>query len=175
MRAASTSLLRLAGAIAATLVVGLTQPAQATASHTTWSADVTRICAHALLFEGRHEIGTLAGAVAVARDIRRSTRQRLQRIRALEIVDPHPRLSNRWLDLERRLAAVYASSYVRIFEAIDAAKTPRQRARLPRTLGRLLHAPDAIRRRTQSLESRLHVPDCTGGGPAGGTSRSINP
>jgi hypothetical protein len=129
-----------------------------------WSREVTGICAHALLFEGRHQIGTRAGAVAVARDIRASTARRLWHIRALSIRSPQQRLSRRWLRLERRLAAVYASSYLGIYDAIAAAETPSERARLPRVLGRLLHMPDAIRETTTNLEQRLRVPDCTGGG-----------
>jgi hypothetical protein len=129
-----------------------------------WSREVTGICAHALLFEGRHQIGTRAGAVAVARDIRASTARRLWHIRALSIRSPQQRLSRRWLRLERRLAAVYASSYLRIYDAIDAANTQSERARLPRVLGRLLHMPDPIRATTTNLEQRLRVPDCTGGG-----------
>jgi hypothetical protein len=66
--------------------------------------------------------------------------------------------------LEGRLADVYASSYLRIYDAIAATNTPKQRAQLPRTLGRLLHAPDALGETTKSLEQRPHVPDCTGGG-----------
>jgi len=129
-----------------------------------WPDAVSGICAHALLFEGRHEIGTRAGAVAVARDIRASTARRLDRIRALQAPPLQPSLSTQWLDLEQRLADVYASSYVRIYDAIAAAITPNQRARLPRVLDRLVHAPDALRDSAASLEGRLHVPDCTGGG-----------
>ena len=77
---------------------------------------------------------------------------------------PKPLLAARWLRLERGLAAVYASSYVRIYEAIAAAKTRRQRADLPRVLGGLLHAPDALRSTTMQIARRLGVPDCTGGG-----------
>jgi hypothetical protein len=143
----------------------LSTPAAAVSPHPSpWSREVTGICAHALLFEGRHQIGTRAGAVSVARDIRASTARRLGHIRALSIRPPHQRLSRRWLRLERRLAAVYASSYLRIYDAIAAANTPSERARLPRVLGRLLHMPDAIRETTGNLEQRLRVPDCTGGG-----------
>jgi hypothetical protein len=136
---------------------------------------VTGICAHALLFEGRHEIGTRAGAIAVARDIRASTGRRLRRIRALPMRPPQQRLSARWLRLEQRLAGVYASSYVRIYDAIAAAKTPRQRARMPRILGRSLHAPDALRDTTIRIEQRLHVPDCTGGVTRGPASPTATP
>ena len=141
----------------------------------TWSGAVSGICSHALLFEGSHQMGTRAGAVAVARDIRASTARRLRRIRALQIVPPDGRLSTRWLNLERRLAAVYASSYLRIYDAIAAAETPRQQARLPLVLARLLHSPDALRAIAQSLEQRLHVPDCTGGATPHGSGPAAVP
>lgn len=146
----------------ALLVLGNDQSATA-AGETEWSQGVTRICAHALLFEGTHESGTRAGAVAVARDIRASTQRRLGRIRALEVSPPQRLLASRWLRLEGRLAATYASSYVRIYEAIAAVKSQAQLERLPLVLRRLLDAPDGLRRRTASIELRLHVPDCTGG------------
>jgi hypothetical protein len=73
-------------------------------------------------------------------------------------------LATHWLQLEGRLAAVYANSYVRIYDAIAAAKTQRQLAQLPRVLGRLLHAPDTLRTTTMQISRRLGVPDCTGGG-----------
>jgi hypothetical protein len=53
---------------------------------------------------------------------------------------------------------------VRIHYAIDAARTPLQRARLPRRLHTFLHAPDPLRRASRQLELALNVPDCTGGG-----------
>lgn len=140
-----------------------------------WSRAVTRICAHALLFEGRHEIGTRAGAVAVARDIRASTSRRVRRIRRLEIAPPQPHLTTRWLSLEQRLAALYASSYVRIYDAIDAARTPIQRARLPGILRSLLDSPDALRAAAVTLEQRLQVPDCTGGGSPNSSGQIANP
>jgi hypothetical protein len=77
---------------------------------------------------------------------------------------PEPGLATNWLGPERRLAGVYARSYVRIYDVIAAADTPSERARMPRALRRLLHAPDALRTRTADLEQQLHVPDCTGGG-----------
>jgi hypothetical protein len=145
-------------------VVAISPPSTAAAiPPSTWSQAVSGICADALLFEGSHQIGTRAGAVAVARDIRASTERRLRRIRALRIAPPQQDLALRWLRLERRLAAVYARSYLRTYEAIAAAKTRRQDAELPRVLGKLLHAPDALRQTTARLERRLQVPDCTGG------------
>jgi hypothetical protein len=168
---------RFALPIAAMLTAGVAASStpSAAATPSTWTRAVTGICAHALLFEGTHEIGTRAGAVAVARDIRASTGRRLQRIRALPLRPPHQRLSTRWLRLEQRLAAVYARSYLLIFDAIAAAKTPRQHAQLPSVLGRLLHAPDSLRATTTSVERRLRVPDCTGGGTPNASSQSANP
>jgi len=130
-----------------------------------WSRAVTRICAHALLFDGRHEIGTRAGAVAVARDIRASTNGRLVRIERLRAPAAGGELEGRWLSAERRLADAYARSYVRIFDVIEAASTPRERAREPRLLVRLLHSPDRLSLDASRLERQLQVPDCTGGTP----------
>jgi len=128
-----------------------------------WSRAAARICAHALLFEGRHEIGTRAGAIAVARDIRASTEERLARIAALPPAPDERDLERRWVTLERRLATAYAVSYVRIFTVIAAARTPAERAREPRLLEALVHAPDAVRREAAQLEQRLGIHDCTGG------------
>jgi hypothetical protein len=133
-------------------------------SRVTWSAAVTRICANALLFEEEHQLGNRAGAIAVARDIRASTARRVNRIRALPMRPPQRRLSVRWLALEQRLAAVYARSFVAIYDAIAAAESPQQRNELPNVLRRLLDAPDGLREMTTNLERRLRVPDCTGGG-----------
>jgi hypothetical protein len=93
----------------------------------------------------------------------------------LPVSPPQQRISIHWLRLERRLAAVYASSYLRIYDAIAAAKTPQQHAQLPRALGRLLHAPDPLRATTANLEQRLRVPDCTGGGTPNAPSQAANP
>jgi hypothetical protein len=158
------------------LVVALAAMASPSAADpSSWSDGVTQICAHALLFEGRHEIGTRAGAIAVARDIRASTARRLDRIRALQVPPPQPRLTLRWLDLEQRLADLYATSYVRIYDAIAAAVTRKQRARLPRVLDRLVHAPDALRDSAAGLEGRLRVPDCTGGGTPNAAAPAVSP
>jgi hypothetical protein len=156
-------------AVLATGVAGISSPSLGVAERPVpWSGAVTGICAHALLFEGPHEIGTRAGAVAVARDIRASTARRVRKIRALPVRPRQQRLAVRWLGLERRLAGVYASSYLRIYDAIAAAKTAGQRARLPRVLFRLVHRPDGIRARAAGVGQRLRVPDCTGGGPPNG-------
>jgi hypothetical protein len=72
---------------------------------------------------------------------------------------------DRRLVLERRLAAAYATSYLKIYQVIAAARTPRQHAQETRLLGKLLHAPDRINWAATRLEALLHVPDCTGGTP----------
>ena len=124
---------------------------------------VRQICEGALLFDNPHSMGTRAGAIAVARDIRASTGRRLTRVAA---VRPPPSLRHpvaRWLSLQRRLADSYAYNWVRIYDAIDAARTPAQHAGLSRALGRIVHAPDPIRRASARLEQQLDLPDCTGG------------
>jgi hypothetical protein len=117
-----------------------------------------------VLFEGRHAVGTRADALAVARDIRASTRRRLARIEAVGAPREERRPVARWLALERRLADVYARNWVRIFDVVDAADTAPQRAREVVVLERLVHEPDALRRAAARLERVLNVPDCTGGG-----------
>ena len=88
--------------VAAAAIVALTTAPPAAAS-TAWSRGVTNICAHALLFEGSHEIGTRAGAVAVAQDIRASTERRLARIATLPVPQAQRTLTVRWLAVESRL------------------------------------------------------------------------
>jgi hypothetical protein len=171
----SSSLCLLVAALAVALAASSTASTATATGPVAWPDAVTAICAHALLFEGRHEIGTRAGAIAVARDTRASTARRLRRIRALPMPPPQARLSLRWLDLERQLAAVYARSYVHIYDAIAAAVTPAERARLPRILDKLLRTPDALRGQTASLEGRLHVPDCTGGGTPNAPPQTVSP
>ena len=150
----------LVAVVACVVVLAFTTAAPAT---TVWSRGVTEICAHALLFEGSHEIGTRAGAVAVAQDIRASTERRLTRVAELPVPATQQGLAVRWMDVERRLAGVYATSYLRIFDVIAAAQTPAQQAQAPRLLGKALHAPDRLSGVAALLEARLHVPDCTGG------------
>ena len=128
-----------------------------------WRVGVTRVCTGALLFTGRHSIGTEQGAVAVARDIRASTTRRLARIEALPAHPERPRLASRWLRVEQRLSALYASSYLGIWHAIAHANSPAERARLPRILAQMLHRPDAARAQARLLGGQLRVPDCTGG------------
>jgi hypothetical protein len=163
MPAVSRYVLLLAAALAVAVATNLSPSPAAGSVPSSWSLAVTGICDHALLFEGWHRIGTRPGALAVARDIRASTARRLARIKALGISSPQQGLSSRWLILERRLADAFATDYLRIYDAIDAAKTPRQRSRLPRILERLVHAPDHLRVAAAILEQRLLVPDCTGG------------
>jgi hypothetical protein len=149
-------------------VLTLAATSSATASNrrgSQWPDAVTHICARALLFEHRHEIGTRAGALAVARDIRASTKRRLRRIVALPIAPTQARIAARWLRVEWRLAQAYARTYIRIFEVIDADRTPSQREREPRLLNALLHAPDRLGHQAVRLQTMLQVPDCTGGHP----------
>jgi hypothetical protein len=155
----------LGGVVVASLLLAASGSAAIAARRSPWSSAVTHICAGALLFEHRHEIGTPTGALAVARDIRASTKRRLSRIVALPIAPERPRIAARWLRVEWRLARAYAYAYVRIFEVIDATRTPRQHEREPRLLNALLHAPDRLGHQAVRLQTMLLVPDCTGGHP----------
>jgi len=132
-------------------------------SATAYSRGVSRICAGALLFEQSHDLGTRAGALAIARDIRASTARRLARVTALSVPRELRRLNNRWVSSQRRLAASYARNWVRIYDAIEAAVTPAQNDALPSRLHRLVHAPDRLRLAAGRLALKLRVPDCTGG------------
>jgi hypothetical protein len=123
---------------------------------------VTRICAGALLFDHAHETGTRADALEVAADIRASTESRLVRVVAVPVPRRLRRISRRWIASQRRLAAIFARSWVQIYDAIDAAQTPAQWAALPHRLHELVHASDPLRLAAGRLELRLHVPDCTG-------------
>jgi len=123
---------------------------------------VDRICAHSLLFERTHQIGTRAGALAVAADIRSTARRRLARVAALPTPSSEARAVARWLALEQRLADAYASAYVRIFDLVAAPWTPEQSARAPRRLWLLVHAPDRLRRAASRLGQQLGLPDCVG-------------
>ena len=137
-----------------------------------YSLAVARICAGALLFEEAHAIGTRAGALAVARDIRASARRRFARVANVPTPPALQRPVARWLVLERRLAASYADHWVRMYDTIDAARTPKQHAELASRLEKLVHAPDGLRRAAGRLELRLNLPDCTGGDPPAGVDRS---
>jgi hypothetical protein len=59
---------------------------------------------------------------------------------------------------------MYARTWVRIYDTIDAANTRAQKATLAERLEKLVHAPDALKLAARRLELELHVPDCTGGG-----------
>jgi hypothetical protein len=135
-----------------------------------YSLAVARICVGALLFEQAHAIGTDAGARAAAQDSRRSARRRLDRVAAIPIPPELRSPAIRWISLQRRLAESYATNWLRIHHAIDAARTPRQRAGLPTRLERLLRAADPLRQASERIELAIDVPDCTGGG-----SRSMQP
>ena len=127
-------------------------------------------CSHAHLRRARcsstmpHEMGTRADALAVARDIRASTARRLARVTALSVPPELQHTSSRWISSQRRLASLYARTWVRIYDTIDAARTPAQRATLAERLEKLVHAPDPLKLAAGRLELELHVPDCTGGG-----------
>jgi hypothetical protein len=156
----------------------LRQEQPATNAARVYSLAVARICAGALLFEEAHAIGTRAGALAVARDIRASTRRRLRRVADVPAPPALQRPIARWLSLQRRLAASYADNWVRIYETIDAARTPKEHAGLARRLQKLVHTPDALRRAAGRLELELNLPDCTGGdphAPAGGSNEPSGP
>jgi hypothetical protein len=128
-----------------------------------YSRAVIGVCSGALLFEEEHEIGTRAGALAVSRDIRASGDRRLRRVDRIPKPAASVRLAVRWIELEERLVDTYAGTYLRIWDAIEHARTATDRARLPMVLHRLVHAPDALARQAATLETRLGVPDCTGG------------
>jgi hypothetical protein len=142
-------------------------PARAStaASSGAYVRGVTQVCADALLFEGSHPIGTRAGALAVARDIRSSSRRRLALVAAVPAPAWERRPAARWILLEHRLADSYALNYVRIYDLIAAPRTtPNDTRRAARLLAKLLHAPDSIRKSAARLEQRMGLPDCTGGG-----------
>jgi hypothetical protein len=127
-----------------------------------YSTAVTRICAGATLFDHPHHMGTRADALSVAQDIRASTARRLARVLAVHVPRKLQRTSRRWITSQRRLAALFARNWVRIYDAIDAARTPEQKAALPHRLHELVHEPDPLRLVAGRLELKLHVPDCTG-------------
>lgn len=129
-----------------------------------YSRAVTRICAGALLFDHTHQMGTRADALSVARDIRASTASRLARVATLPTPPGLTHLISRWTASQRQLAALYARTWVRIYDTIAAARTPSQLASLAQRLERLVHLPDRLRTVAARLDLRLRVPDCTGGG-----------
>jgi hypothetical protein len=157
------------------ILVGFDRPCASSAatSPAAYANAVTKICSGALLFEGQHAIGTRAGALAVAHDIRASTQRRLRRVDALSAPRGLEALVERWITLERRLAHVYAESWVGIYDVIASTHTPAQRNRAPQLLRRLLRAPDRLRLAAARIELTLHIPDCTGGTTAPADPRSI--
>jgi hypothetical protein len=145
---------------------GLGTPAPAVVAVPTpaaYSQAVGKICAGALLFEGRYATGTRKGALAVARDIRASTGRRLARVAALPPPLGQQRTVVRWIALEERLAEAYARNYLRIYDAISAPGTSAQHARNIGVAAGLVHEPDPIRSAAAVLERQLRVPGCTGG------------
>ena len=152
-------------AVATSMPNGTPPGAPDPSSAAEYALAVTRICAGALLFDHAHDQGTRADALAVARDIRASTARRLTRVTALAVPHGLERISSRWIASQRRLAAMYARTWVRIYDTIDAARTPAQRATLAQRLHQLVHAPDPLRLVAGRLELELHFPDCTGGSP----------
>jgi hypothetical protein len=134
------------------------------ASAAQYSRAVTHICAGALLFDHAHHMGTRADALAIARDIRSSTARRIARVAAVIAPTRLQRVSRRWISSQRRLAAMFARLWVRIYDTIAAARTPAQRAGLAGRLEPLVHAPDRLKLVAGRLELALRVPDCTGGG-----------
>ena len=145
--------------VAAGLIAKAPPPTQAS-----YVKEAATICAGARLFDGTHSIGTRAGALAVARDIRATGRNRLNRVDAL----PKPTATGHrvasWLTLERRLVELYAANYVRIWNAIEHAYTTRRRVGLPAVLRSLIDEPRRLEVRAAAIEVELGLPDCTGGG-----------
>ena len=129
-----------------------------------YSSAVTRICTGALLFDHPHHMGTRADALSVARDIRASTGRRLARVVALSVPSALKPLSGRWISSQRRLAAMFARTWVQIYDTIEAARTSAQQDALVERLRQLVHAPDSLKLLAARLGLQLHVPDCTGGG-----------
>jgi hypothetical protein len=154
----------VASAVAAAALVSAPGRAASGNSAAEYSHAVTRICAGALLFDHAHHMGTRADALSIADDIRASTARRLDRVTALAVPPEFQLLSSRWIDSQRQLALLFATTWVRIYDTIDAAHTPAQRATLAERLEKLVHAPDALKLAAGRLELKLQVPDCTGGG-----------
>ena len=156
----------VATALAAVALAAAAAPVQAASGNSAaeYSLAVTRICAGALLFEHTQKMGTRADALAVARDIRASTARRLAGVTALSVPPELQLISSRWISSQRGLASIYARTWVRIYDTIDAARTPGQRAGLAERLVQLMRAPDSLKLVAGRLELELQVPDCTGGG-----------
>jgi hypothetical protein len=166
--------MRIIAAFLAAVAVqtGAAEAVQVPQTAARYSRAITQICAGALLFDGRHQIGTRAGAIAVARDIRATGGSRLRRVDAVPEPASSVRLASRWIAVEWRLVKTYASTYLQIWYEIERANSAAQRAALPHALGTLLQRPDQLQYLAASLEQRLRVPDCTGGQPNPETTTS---
>jgi hypothetical protein len=158
------SLAATPGRAITTRISGEAPAAPGSSAAAEYSLAVTRICAGALLFDGSHRMGTRSDALSIARDIRASTARRLARVTALPVPLELQHMSSLWISSQRRLASLYAQTWVRIYDAIDAARTPTQQASLAERLEELVHAPDPLKLAAGRLELELRVPDCTGGG-----------
>jgi len=137
--------------------------APAVTTATTYSRAVGQICAGAVLFEQPHRIGTRAGALAVASDIRATSRRRLALVATVQPAPRQEAMAVRWQAVEQRLADAYALNYVRIYDLIAAPRSPQAEPRVARRLARLMRAPERLRMAAARAERQLHVPDCTGG------------
>lgn len=157
---------------AAVVQTGASRAMHAPQTPAGYSRAVLQICAGALLFDGRHEIGTRAGAIAVSKDIRATGGRRLRRVDAVPKPAGSADIAFRWIGVERRLVEMYASTYLQIWDEIERANSPAQRAALPQALHALLHRPDQLQYRAAGLEQRLRVVDCTGGRPSPTTTTS---
>jgi hypothetical protein len=132
-----------------------------------YSLAVQEICSGALLFDGSHQIGTRAGAIDVANDIRATGGHRLDLVDAVPKPAATTRVATRWIAVERRLVALYATNYLLIWDAIESANSPQELAGLPALVRPLLYGPDKLQGLAGRLEQSLDVPDCTGGaGPS---------
>ena len=160
LRIAVAAVLAAAALAAATARGASAQSSPATA----YSVAVAQICADAVLFDGARRMGTRADAVAIAHAIRVSTARRLALVAAISAPPELARASRRWISTQRRLASLYARTWVRIFDTIDAVRSPAQRATLADRLEKLVHAPDRLKQAAGRLDRQLNVPDCTGGG-----------
>ncbi len=137
--------------------------APAVTTSTMYSRAVRQICADARLFEQSHRIGTRTGALAVAGDIRASSRRRLALVATVQPAPGQEAMAVRWLAREQRLADAYALNYVRIYDLIAAPRSPQGEPRVARRLARLMRAPEPLRMAAARAERQLQVPDCTGG------------
>ncbi len=151
--------------VAAAATAGTAHAVQLSQTPAGYSRAVTHICAGALLFDGRHQIGTRAGAIAVSNDIRATGTRRLGRVAAVPRPGGTTALAVHWIAVERRLVETYAATYLQIWDEIERANSPAQRAALPRALRALIARPDNLQHQAGRLELLLRVPDCTGGQP----------